>query len=104
VAIETLRYDREARAKFLNKLDHLAPGHSLDPALSSPTLVYAILLKDGVSLTSQSLFAFAKVSLLHAATALQGMGVHVEIASISRTRNTGAAGGYVKKLASTESA
>lgn len=93
VAIETLRYDREARAKFLDKLDHLAPGHPLDSALSSLTVVYAIMLKDGVPLTSESLFAFAKVSLLHAATALQGMGVHVEIASISRTRHTAAAGG-----------
>jgi uncharacterized protein (TIGR04141 family) len=91
VAIETLRYDREARAKFLTKLSHLAPGHPLDPALSSPTLVYAILLKDGIPLTAQSLFAFAKVSLLHAVTALQGMGVRVEIAPISRTHRTGSA-------------
>jgi uncharacterized protein (TIGR04141 family) len=95
VAIETLRYDREARTKFLDKLDHLAPGHPLDPALNSPTLVYAIMLKDGVPLTSQSLFAFAKVSLLHAATALHGMGVRVEIAPISRTHSTGAASGLV---------
>ena len=49
------------------------------------------MLKDGVPLTSKSLFAFAKVSLLHAATALQGMGARLEIVSISRTSSTGAA-------------
>jgi len=49
------------------------------------------MLKDGVPLTSKSLFAFAKVSLLHAATALQGMGARLEIVSISSTSSTGAA-------------
>ncbi|MGH3919962.1 MAG: hypothetical protein ACRDSG_13155 [Pseudonocardiaceae bacterium] len=46
---------------------------------------------DGVPLISTSLFAFAKVSLLHAATALQGMGARLEVVSISRTSSTGAA-------------
>jgi uncharacterized protein (TIGR04141 family) len=89
VAIETLRYDLEARNKFLAKLDRLAPGHHLDTSFSSPTLVFGILLKDGVPLTPKSLFAFAKVSLLHTATALEGMGVRLEIVSISRTSTTG---------------
>ncbi|WP_240777549.1 DUF6119 family protein [Nonomuraea basaltis] len=89
VAIETLRYDLEAREKFLAKLDALAPGHPLDASFSSPTLVYGILLKDGVPLTPKSLFAFAKVSLLHTATALEGMGARLEIVSISRTSTTG---------------
>jgi len=102
VAFETLRYDREARGKLLAKLDRLAPGHPLDPALSSPTVVYAIMLKDGVPLTSQSLFAFAKVSLLHTATALQGMGVRVEIASISRTHSTIRAGSPDERPARTK--
>jgi hypothetical protein len=53
------------------------------------------MLKDAVPLTAESLFAFAMVSLLHAATALQGMGDRVEIAPISRTHSTGAAGGQV---------
>jgi uncharacterized protein (TIGR04141 family) len=91
VAMETLRYDLEAREKFLAKLDKLAPGHPLDTSFSSPTLVYGILLKDGVPLTPESLFAFAKVSLLHTATALEGMGTRLEIVSISRTSTTGMA-------------
>lgn len=89
VAMETLRFDPEAQEKFLAKVDRLAPGHPLDRTFRSLTLVYGILLKDGVPLTPASLFAFAKVSLLHAVTALEGMGVRVEIVSISRTSVTG---------------
>ncbi|OKI15455.1 hypothetical protein A6A25_14210 [Saccharothrix sp. CB00851] len=84
VAVETLRYDAAARRKFLDKVDALAPGHPVDSSFRSPTLVYGIMLKDGTTLTPETLFSFAKVSLLHAATSLQGMGVRLEIASISR--------------------
>ncbi|MFI6093466.1 DUF6119 family protein [Streptomyces sp. NPDC051218] len=89
--IETVRFDLEARKDFLSKVDELAPGHPLDRSLSAPTLVFGILLKDGAELTPESLFAFAKVSLLHTATALQGMGARLEIVSLSRTAKTGAA-------------
>jgi uncharacterized protein (TIGR04141 family) len=89
VAIETLRYDLDARQKFLDKVEALAPGHPVDPSFRSPTLVYGIMLKDGTPLTPDTLFSFAKVSLLHAATSLQGMGVHLEIASIARPDRTG---------------
>jgi uncharacterized protein (TIGR04141 family) len=85
VAIETLRFDTEAREKFLAKLP---PDHPVDRSFRSPTVVYGVLLKDGAPLTSQSLFAFAKVSLLHTATALQGMGARLEIVSISQTSST----------------
>ncbi|APU14107.1 MULTISPECIES: DUF6119 family protein [Actinoalloteichus] len=88
-AIETLRYDTEVRTKFVAKLDTLAPGHPVDRSFRSPTLVYGILLKDGVALTSESLFSFAKVALLQTATALQGMGVNLQVVSISRTNATG---------------
>jgi len=88
VAIETLRFDAEAREKFLAKLP---PDHPVDPSFRSPTVVYGVMLKDGAPLTPTSLFAFAKVSLLHAATALQGMGARLEIVSISRTSSTEAA-------------
>jgi uncharacterized protein (TIGR04141 family) len=85
VAIETLRYDREARGKFLAKLHELAPGHPLDASFKTPVLVLAIMLKDGVPITVDSLFAFAKISLLHTATMLEGMGARLEIVSIFRT-------------------
>lgn len=82
VAVETLRFDTEAREKFLARLP---AGHPVDRSFRSPTVVYGVLLKDGAALTAESLFAFAKVSLLHTATALQGMGARLEIVSISRS-------------------
>lgn len=89
VAIETLRYDREARKKFLAKLQQLAPGHPLDRSFSTPVLVLGIMLKDGIPVTVNSLFAFAKISLLHTATMMEGMGARLEIVSISRTQPAG---------------
>jgi len=89
VAIETLRYDHEAREKFLAKLQQLAPGHPLDRSFSTPVLVFGIMLKDGIPVTVNSLFAFAKISLLHTATMVEGMGARMEIVSISRTQPSG---------------
>jgi uncharacterized protein (TIGR04141 family) len=84
VAIETLRYDHEAREKFLVKLQKLDPGHPLDKSFSTPVLVFGIMLKDGIPLTVNSLFAFAKISLLHTATMVDGMGANLQIVSITR--------------------
>ncbi|MFI9274025.1 DUF6119 family protein [Kitasatospora sp. NPDC052896] len=84
VAVETVRHDEEARQKFLAKLDAHAPDHPVDRSFASPTVVFGILLKDGQPITVDSLFAFAQVSLLHTATALQGMGARVEVVSIHR--------------------
>lgn len=82
MAVETLRFDTEAREKLLTKLP---PDHPADRTFASPTVVYAVLLKDGVTLTADTMFAFAKVSLLQAATALQGMGARLEVVSIARS-------------------
>ncbi|MFE6978226.1 DUF6119 family protein [Streptomyces sp. NPDC057682] len=89
--IETVRFDLQARKDFLSKVDKLSPRHALDRSFSSPTLVFGILLKNGAELTPDSLFAFAKISLLHTATALEGMGARLEVVSISRTAETGMA-------------
>jgi uncharacterized protein (TIGR04141 family) len=89
VAIETLRLDREIREKFLAKLKDLAPDHPVDKSFATPVLVLGILLKDGVPITADSLFAFAKISLLHTATMLEGMGAVLEVVSISRTQPSG---------------
>ncbi|MCX4680532.1 hypothetical protein OG413_35555 [Streptomyces sp. NBC_01433] len=83
--METVRFDLEARKDFLSKVDDLAPEYQSDRSCSSPTLLFGILLKGGVQLTPDSLFAFARISLLHTATALQGMGARLEIVAISRT-------------------
>jgi hypothetical protein len=47
--------------------------------------VFGILLKNGVRVTANSLFAFAKISLVHTDTMVEGMGARLEIVSISRT-------------------
>jgi uncharacterized protein (TIGR04141 family) len=89
VAVETLRFDRDLREKFLAKLRDLAPDHPVDQLSSTPVLVLGILLKEGVPVTVGTLFAFAKISLLHTATMLEGMDARLEIASISRTQPSG---------------
>ncbi len=40
------------------------------------------MLKGGKPITASSLFAFAKIALLHTETVLAGMGVRLEIVSI----------------------
>ena len=86
VAIETLRYDRIAAEKFLAKL---VPNYPLAALSEAPVVVFGIMLNDGKPVTADSLFAFAKISLLQAARALEGMGARLEIISISRTQPSG---------------
>jgi uncharacterized protein (TIGR04141 family) len=69
----------------------LAAHTRVDRTFRTPTVVYGVLLKDGLPLTADSLFAFAKVSLLQAATALEGMGARLEIISLARDRMEGQA-------------
>ncbi|WP_218020571.1 DUF6119 family protein [Nocardia beijingensis] len=86
VSVETLRYDAAAREKAIAKIRELAPELELDTSFTSPRLVYAILLDNNKPVTTDSLFAFAKVSLVHTATVLQAMGIRLEIVSLSRGR------------------
>jgi hypothetical protein len=66
-------------------LHELAPGQAIDTSFRTPVLVFGILLKNGVRVTANSLFAFAKISLVHTDTMVEGMGARLEIVSISRT-------------------
>lgn len=91
VAVETLRHNRDAQDKFAAKIDRLAPGHPVGLLSGKPVVVLGIMLKDGKPVTAGSLFAFAKISLLHTETVLAGMGVRLEIVSISRTHPSGLA-------------
>lgn len=79
VAVETLRFDPVARGQFLDKIP---AGHPGDRTFRAPTVVFGVRLKDGRAVTPDSLFAFAKVSLLQAATALDGLGARLEVVSI----------------------
>ncbi|MEU5714334.1 DUF6119 family protein [Streptomyces sp. NPDC020403] len=81
-AIEALRYDAEVREKFLARVAGLRSDLRPEDILATPTVVLAIRLKYGVSITAGSLFAFSQVSLLQTALALQGMGARVEVVPI----------------------
>ena len=84
VAVETLRLNRDVQDNFAAKIAQIAPGHPVSILSSEPVVVLGIMLKDGKPITAGSLFAFAKISLLHTETVLAGMGVRLEIVSISR--------------------
>lgn len=83
MCVETLKYDTEARKKFLDKLDELDSERPV-PNLEEPVVVLGILLKDGERITPDSLFAFAKITLLHTDNMLKGQGARLEVVSISR--------------------
>lgn len=84
VAVEVLRNDAQIRDKFLKALAARDPNHPAVEDLGALTLVYAILLKDGETITVDSLFAFAQVSLLQAVHQLRAMNARVEIVTIRR--------------------
>jgi uncharacterized protein (TIGR04141 family) len=84
MCVETLRYDTEARQKFVEKLDELAPDHPADRSFKKPTVVLGILLKEGEPVTVDSLFSFAQISLLHTDNVLRGLGTRLEVVSIGR--------------------
>ena len=81
VAAETLKLDAEARQKFVEKLPD---EHPADRRFRNPAVVLGVLLKDGVAVSPKSLFAFAKVQLLHTATSIEGMGGRLQVVSIAR--------------------
>ncbi|WP_017572807.1 DUF6119 family protein [Nocardiopsis halotolerans] len=84
MCVETLRYDAEARQRFAEKLDALAPDHPADRGFKKPTVVLGILLKEGERVTADSLFSFAQISLLHTDNMLKGLEARLEVVSISR--------------------
>lgn len=83
MCVETLKYDTEARKKFLDKIDELDSKRPA-PNLEEPVVVLGILLKEGERITPASLFAFAKITLLHTDNMLKGQGARLEVVSISR--------------------
>lgn len=81
-SIEALRWDPEAREKFIAKVRMADPTRSISDDFIPGKVVYAISLSKGKPVTSSSLFTFAQVSLLQAAVALRNTGIEVAVANI----------------------
>ncbi|GAA4889103.1 DUF6119 family protein [Saccharopolyspora cebuensis] len=85
LSADALRFDGEARRKFITRVEQIAPERALPENFVPRKVVYAISLKSGKPVTADSLFTFAQVSLMQAAVALRNVGIEVAVANI-RTR------------------
>ncbi|MEV0154255.1 DUF6119 family protein [Micromonospora sp. NPDC050686] len=81
-SIEALRYDEEARVRFLDLVGRQPNGRGLPGSFRPRKVVYAIALRSGRTLTVDSLFTFAQVALYQAMKALRAEGVDVEVVAI----------------------
>ncbi|MGW6937685.1 DUF6119 family protein [Streptomyces xanthophaeus] len=82
VSAEALRFDAEARAEFVRRVQERRPGHPVGEEFTPRRVVYAISLKSGKALTTTNLFTFAQVSLLQATRALRAQGIDVSVVGI----------------------
>lgn len=86
VSAEALRWDPEARAKFVAKVRAAAPNRVVPDDFAPRKVVYAISLSKRNPVTSTTLFTFAQVSLLQAATALRNTGIEVAVVNINTVK------------------
>jgi uncharacterized protein (TIGR04141 family) len=77
-----LRYDAEARAKFLELVRQQPNGPDLPEDFRPRKVVYAIALKSGRKVTVDTLFTFAQVALYQAMKTLRTEGVEIEVIGI----------------------
>ncbi|MCZ7422945.1 TIGR04141 family sporadically distributed protein [Verrucosispora sp. WMMA2121] len=82
VSYEALRYQTDARAKFLDVVRQQPNGRDLGQDFRPSKVVYAIALGGSRTVTVDSLFTFAQVALYQAMKALRNEGVDVEIIAI----------------------
>ncbi|WP_200210380.1 DUF6119 family protein [Micromonospora coerulea] len=82
---EALRYDEEARARFLELVCRQPNAPDLAGDFRPRKVVYAIALKSGRTVTVDSLFTFAQVALYQAMKTLRTEGVEVEVIGIPST-------------------
>ncbi|WP_162930987.1 DUF6119 family protein [Streptomyces sporangiiformans] len=82
VSADALRFDAEARSEFVGRVRSQDPDHPISDDFTPTKVVYAISLKSGKPLTTQNLFTFAQMSLLHAARALRAQGIDVAVLDI----------------------
>ncbi|MFG2963188.1 TIGR04141 family sporadically distributed protein [Streptomyces sp. NPDC048288] len=85
VAVQTLRNSPEGRERFARKVAAARNGRGLPEGFRPSKVVFAILLKDGTDLTSDTLFPFSQVTLVQTARTLEAWGVRVEVVGIAST-------------------
>ncbi|WP_327038019.1 DUF6119 family protein [Micromonospora maris] len=82
VSYEALRYQQDARTRFLDAVRRQPNGRDLGQDFRPTKVVYAIALRTGRTVTVNSLFTFAQVALYQAMKALRNEGVEVNVIAI----------------------
>ncbi|GIJ23625.1 DUF6119 family protein [Micromonospora lutea] len=85
VSYEALRYQQDARARFLDTVRRQPNGRDLGPDFRPTKVVYAIALGTSRRVSVNSLFTFAQVALYQAMKALRNEGVEVSVIGIPQT-------------------
>jgi uncharacterized protein (TIGR04141 family) len=60
VSVQTLANNHDARAEFVAKVQRHAKGRTLPPDFVPKKVVFGVLMKDGESLTTDTLFPFPR--------------------------------------------
>lgn len=81
-SFDALRYDNQARNRFRDLVRAQPGGPDLPEDFRPSTVVYAIALSAGRTVTVDSLFTFAQVALYQAVKTLRTEGVDVEVVAI----------------------
>ncbi|MER6588193.1 DUF6119 family protein [Micromonospora chalcea] len=81
-SFDALRYDNQARNRFRDLVRAQPGGPDLPEDFRPRTVVYAIALSAGRTVTAESLFTFAQVALYQAVKTLRTEGVDVEVVAI----------------------
>ncbi|MEW2593431.1 DUF6119 family protein [Micromonospora aurantiaca] len=81
-SFDALRYDNQARNRFRDLVRAQPGGPDLPEDFRPRTVVYAIALSAGRTVTVDSLFTFAQVALYQAVKTLRTEGVDVEVVAI----------------------
>ncbi|MBB5159261.1 uncharacterized protein (TIGR04141 family) [Saccharopolyspora phatthalungensis] len=82
VAVRMLMNNPDVRERFANKVAEVAGRRIISADFKPTRLVFAILLKHGMELTTNSLFAFSQVTLAETVKELESWGVQVEVVGI----------------------
>ncbi|MDA3649319.1 TIGR04141 family sporadically distributed protein [Saccharopolyspora indica] len=81
VAVQMLLGNAQIRERFVRKVQDVS-GRIIPKDFKPKRVVFAILLKKGVALTPDSLFAFSQVALAQTVNLLEEWGVEVEVVGI----------------------